>query len=173
MVFIICIHSQDTLDGRAILKQGKADKGLLREGSRRKLTRLIIHEILENNPGYKISTDQFKNLAAEVVEIFPRESELVYYSGYESGKDNIAKKNASGKLYESYVNRRRQLRESGELAGHTRSISRSSCTTSTTTHSTSPTTLSFEDNTDYGKHRKTEKATGHACMTRQSLVDSF
>jgi hypothetical protein len=113
-------YIQDSLDGRAILKEGKG--GLLTEGSRRKLSQLVIHHKLENNCAKKISSEEFYKLASEIVEIFHKESVVVYYSA----TNKLAKKDASGKLYESYIARRRKLREGGQLPGTSRSSSKSS-----------------------------------------------
>lgn len=117
-------YIQESLDGRAILKEGKG--GLLTEGSRRKLSQLLIHHQLENNCAKKISSEEFYKLATEIVEIFHKERVVVYYSAYLSATNKVAKKNASGKLYESYIARRRKLRESGQLPGTSRSSSKSS-----------------------------------------------
>lgn len=89
------------------------------------------HHCIENKPSFKISTEEFYRLASDIVQLFPKESIVVYISA----KDGAAKKNASGKLYESYITRRRKLRQIGELA-HTY---RQSCSSSTTTTDDIPT----------------------------------
>lgn len=89
----------------------------MKEGLRRKLSQIVINNIIQNKPNFKISTEEFYRLASEIVTLFPKESIVVYYSAYAARKDGAAKRNASGKLYESYITRRRKLRRSGELSG--------------------------------------------------------
>ncbi|KAL4710841.1 hypothetical protein ACJJTC_016125 [Scirpophaga incertulas] len=80
------------LDGRAVIIEGEASGGLLKEGSRRKLSLILINETIKNQPDYKISSEQFQKLASGIVTTFPKESTVVYYSPYVAGKDNTAKK---------------------------------------------------------------------------------
>ncbi|KAL4717854.1 hypothetical protein ACJJTC_001003 [Scirpophaga incertulas] len=80
------------LDGRAVIIEGEASGGLLKEGSRRKLSLILINETIINQPDYKISSEQFQKLASGIVATFPKESTVVYYSPYVAGKDNTAKK---------------------------------------------------------------------------------
>ncbi|KAL4703710.1 hypothetical protein ACJJTC_015264 [Scirpophaga incertulas] len=133
------------LDGRAVIIEGEASGGLLKEGSRRKLSLILINETIKNQPDYKISSEQFQKLASGIVTTFPKESTVVYYSPYVAGKDNTAKKNSSGKLYESYITRRRKLRQSGELAGTSR---RASSCSSGSTSVTSNFNFDSGDNSD-------------------------
>ncbi|KAL4702799.1 hypothetical protein ACJJTC_010560 [Scirpophaga incertulas] len=133
------------LDGRAVIIEGEASGGLLKEGSRRKLSLILINETIKNHPDYKISSEQFQKLASGIVATFPKESTVVYYSPYVAGKDNTAKKNSSGKLYERYITRRRKLRQSGELAGTSR---RASSCSSGSTSVTSNFNFDSGDNSD-------------------------
>lgn len=114
------------MDGRAILKEGQNSGGLLKEGARRKLSQLVITQTIDKSKTKKITTEEFYKLALEIIALFPKESVVVYYSAYVSGKGETAKKNASGKLYETYITRRRKLRENGDLPGTSRTSSRSS-----------------------------------------------
>lgn len=105
------------------MKEGQSGGGLLNEGSRRKLSQLVIHYTLERRPSGKITTEEFYKLATEIVELFNKENIVLYYSAYLAGTGEHKKKNASGKLYETYITRRRKLRQSGELPGNSRASS--------------------------------------------------
>lgn len=106
---------ESTLDGKAILKESKTSNGLLHFSSRRKLSRLIVRTALEKHPKQTITSYEFTKWANEIALIFPKESAVVYYSPYQGSTTKGAKKNASGKLYEAYIARRRTLRKSGIL----------------------------------------------------------
>ncbi|KAI8434344.1 hypothetical protein MSG28_012412 [Choristoneura fumiferana] len=68
------LSEHESLDGRAILKEGEIDKELLKEGSRRKIAQLVIHQILEKHPKKQIRSEEFQTIATEIVEIFPKEN---------------------------------------------------------------------------------------------------
>ncbi|KAF9419669.1 hypothetical protein HW555_003947 [Spodoptera exigua] len=130
------LNESTSSDGRAILAEGKRAEGLLKESDRKRLSQIIILHLLEKNPPRAISTCEFQNLAAQIQELFKQESSVVYYSPYEPATGNKGhKKSTSGKLYESYISRRRKLRSRGELPGTSRSssTSRSTCTDTTET----------------------------------------
>lgn len=103
------------------------------------MSQLLIAYLLEENPTKAISSLEFKKLAADIQELFPKENQVIFYSPYEAAAKGI-KKNASGKLYETYINRRRKLRSRGELPGTSRCSScssRSTASASTVTAGTS------------------------------------
>lgn len=129
------------------MREGQNCGGLLKEGSRRRLSQLVINHVIDQRPSRKICTEDFYRLASEIVQIFPKESVVVYYSAYLAGKNDTAKKNASGKLYESYITTRRKLRQSGELAG----TSRGGSSNSSVGNNPKPTVSSEES----GKYVKT------------------
>lgn len=82
--------------------------------------------MLEKRPYGKITIEEFYKLATEIVELFSKESVVLYYSAYLAGTGETKKKNASGKLYETYITRRRKLRQSGELPEISRASSNAS-----------------------------------------------
>lgn len=103
---------------------------MLKEGPRRKLSQLVIRNVLDNEPSKTINTEAFYKLTTDICQLFPKESAVVYYSAYIASADGVKKKNASGKLYESYISRRRKLREIGDLPKSNRSSVSSASTIS-------------------------------------------
>lgn len=88
--------------------------------------------------------------AHEIAQIFPKESPTIYYIPYMSATPQQIKRNASGKLYDAVVNRRKDLRKRGVLSGSSR-CSKSSDTSSVTsvTEETQLTLLSIQSE---GRH---------------------
>lgn len=97
--------------------QGALNNGLLTESKRKELGRLLIGKVLDESPGSKIQSTTFSRLALQIERIFPKEKGQVYFmpSVTASGSETKKKVNASGILYEIYVNRRRKLRSIGVL----------------------------------------------------------
>ncbi|CAH0561724.1 unnamed protein product [Brassicogethes aeneus] len=121
---------QNCLDGRAILKEGQARDGLLQQNSRKRLCQLIIHNLLEQEPSKTITSPEFYSLSLNVTNIFKKESPAVYFSAYLAASNFQFKKNASGKLYETYITRRRKLRQGGIIKGRRSSSTSTSRTSS-------------------------------------------
>lgn len=104
--------------------------------------------MLESRSSKTITAQEFYRLATDICDIFPKESVVVYYSAYKSSAQGTGKKNASGKLYESYISRRRKLRQSGYLPNTSRSSSKTSSVPSDDNPVSSPTTT---EDTDEGE----------------------
>lgn len=113
---------QTSADGRYILQKGAAS-GVLEDCERRRLAQLIITFCLDSQPSRQITRLQFTTWAYEVPQLFALENPLSYYSSYVPADHFQTKRNASGRLYEAYNNRRRFLRKRGELPSSRRSSS--------------------------------------------------
>lgn len=123
-----------SIDGKAILKSGQDNGGLLDQTLRSRLARLIAARELNNNPTGVVPGHKLMSLAHEIAQIFPKESPTIYYIPYMSATAQQVKRNASGKLYDAVINRRKDLRKRGILSGSSRNSrsSESSCVSSVT-----------------------------------------
>lgn len=60
---------------------------------------------------FRISTSRFKNLAEEIVSIFPAEHTAVYYAPYTNEDGKV--RSARGKLYNSYIYLKKKYKKYG------------------------------------------------------------
>lgn len=85
----------------------RISNGGLTETKRNKICRDIIHELLNNNNQRVLTKSDFFNLANLIQSLFPNEIFSTYYTPF--GKTSTSKTTASGKLYNTYTNYRKQL----------------------------------------------------------------
>lgn len=128
---------KSSIDGKAILNSGQKNQGLLDQTLRSRLARLIATKELTDNPTGVVPGCILMKCAHEIAQIFPKESPTIYYIPYMSATSQQIKRNASGKLYDAVVNRRKDLRKRGVIAGSSRSSRSSSSETSSATEVTS------------------------------------
>lgn len=111
-------------EGKALLMNYEKS-GLLDNTARRRLCNIIINRELQINPDAKITSEQFYQLAYDIVKIFRKESAPVYFSPYISisPAHKIA---AKGKLLDTFRQRRREFSKVGLIAPRKRKSSSSS-----------------------------------------------
>jgi hypothetical protein len=117
---------KSSIDGKSLLTTGAQTGGLLNEQQRKELGRIVVKHIVNQDPQAGIQSVTFSRLALQIKKLFPKEEPSVYFSPSlpASTQPTKRKKNASGILYEVYVNRRRKLREAQILPKKPRTSSR-------------------------------------------------
>nr|XP_018908187.1 PREDICTED: uncharacterized protein LOC109037819 [Bemisia tabaci] len=107
-------------DGRGVLKWYK-DRGSLVARKRNTLVKIIIDKELDIDPSVGIKGERFEALARAIVALFPTECSETYY--IPRHVDTLQKvKPARGKLYDRWINKRRQLRSEGIICKDKQSI---------------------------------------------------
>ncbi|XP_055701683.1 uncharacterized protein LOC129800961 [Phlebotomus papatasi] len=111
------VLSTKAAEGKIILNYYKDNCDLL-PCHRNSLAKIIIHnefevfekvsELTKGSQKFTITTQRFKELVSQLLEIFPTEKGLLYYGPY----DSTTKQNASGKLWESFCYLKKKLKAS-------------------------------------------------------------
>ncbi|CAH0381273.1 unnamed protein product [Bemisia tabaci] len=99
-------------DGLSILVYFEKNQ-TLSNSLRSKLVQIVIEHECRGDPGRKITTDRFIELAAMIAKTFPNESPAAYYVPFSI--ENGRQKNAQGKLWARYNNQKRLYRSTGLL----------------------------------------------------------
>lgn len=103
-----------SVDGRAILTAGSRE-GKLQVRERRELSRLIVIHLLADEPSKKVDSETWIDISMMISALFPKEPAILYYSPAMGATGYQKRRNAGGLLYESYISRRRKLRQLGTI----------------------------------------------------------
>ncbi|KAI5693345.1 hypothetical protein M8J75_014097 [Diaphorina citri] len=105
-----------TQEGRVLLQKKALDTIA---DDAKKLSNLIIYDILEEEPTRRLYSDDFLVLSSQIVKLFPEENTAIYYVPYYEPGPFMPKVCAKGKLYDSYNKKKSDLRKKGILKKRT------------------------------------------------------
>lgn len=101
-----------TNEGKSLLLKYEKS-GLLDNGARRKLCNVIITHELKDDPGKKLTSSRFYQLAHQITLVFKKEKQGIYFIPY---ANYIPQKQAAkGKLLDCFRQKRREFIQSGVI----------------------------------------------------------
>jgi len=89
---------RSSLDGESLLRFTKPNSRKLEVDEQKRLARLVVRYILENNPNFSLNPTDYIKRVKGLNELFPQEPVSLYYTQYENEADKKMRERFSSPL---------------------------------------------------------------------------